>query len=104
MIGFQVESGPCTIDAFGCTMSPGYPDTYGNKQTCVISATEGKLVVEDFRTEYGHDTLTINGNTYSGDSQALLEREEGGKPVLGNITWSTDETAVKYGWKLCLAH
>jgi len=85
-------------------MSPGYPEIYGDKQACVVSATEGKLVVEDFSTEYYHDTLTINGKTYSGDAQDTLETEQGGKAVEGKIMWSSDETVGKYGWKLCLSH
>lgn len=86
-------------------MSPGYPKKlYKSKQSCEIKASCGKLLVESFSTEFGHDILKINGNEYSGNAEVadIIQNAEGGRRIDGEVTWSSDESVTKKGWKLCL--
>lgn len=83
-------------------MSPNYPRIYGPNAACSMTASAaGKLVIEDFKTEPEFDTLTLNGQVYSGGPE-LLWAEQSGKSVVGVVTWTSDESVGKNGWKLCL--
>jgi len=83
-------------------MSPNFPSPYGQNQHCQISATQGYLVIKAFKTEE-FDRLTVNGKPYSGELEFSEELATlNGVPVTGVITWDSDETLGKEGWKLCL--
>ena len=48
---FEVESGDCTVWG-ACFYSPGFPNDYGNDQSCAISVLAGGvLMVESFELE-----------------------------------------------------
>jgi len=100
--GFIVARGPCFVDADGtCVSSPDFPHAYGDNQECEIMAVGGvyKLDVKVFKTEQ-FDTLKVNNHEFSGeldDVQALQ-----GMVLQSNITWQSDESVGKEGWRLCL--
>ena len=72
---------------------------YGNGQTCTIHLTGSlDLSIEPFDTEASYDTLTIDGQVYSGDI---------GPPSAiysGDIVWRSDSSLVRAGWKICKSH
>jgi hypothetical protein len=72
---------------------------YGNSQSCVISVlgNVGAITVEAFSTESGYDKLTVNGMAYSGSAGP-----QGVTPTPSvNITWLSDGSVTKAGWKIC---
>jgi len=86
------------MDDNGCAMSPNYPSLYGNDESCTIRvdiAAIGPLNVESFQTEHHYDKLKLNGRSYSGS--------QGPNNVVpsGDITWSSDYSVKRSGWKIC---
>jgi len=97
-VAWAVASGPCTKDSSDCILSPNYPKTYGNNEKCVIGVNVDKIshvTADTFSTEWGYDTLRINGITYSGTMGPVSV-----KP-LGPIVWSSDFESAQSGWRLC---
>jgi hypothetical protein len=101
---FEVTSGACTVpvDQPTCIQSPNYPANYGSFGYCEITIPggqnfwEGKtLKALDFLTEACCDTLTVNGQGYSG-----LSFPSGLSPM-STIHWTADETVHSTGWKIC---
>jgi len=95
---FEVMSGPCSVNKLGCALSPGYPNGYGNGQSCSIKVntdTVGRLVVDGFGTENGFDVLTVNGIRYSGS------RGPEGVIPYEDMTWHADPALGGQGWKIC---
>mmetsp|Transcript_58854 Transcript_58854/g.192006 ORF Transcript_58854/g.192006 Transcript_58854/m.192006 type:complete len:608 (-) Transcript_58854:487-2310(-) len=86
---------PCVTLDDGCVTSPNYPEPYGNSQHCDIPYTIGKINVVDFSSERGYDSLTLNGQTYSG-----THGPQGVVPTT-NIVWSSDSSVTAHGWKIC---
>jgi len=99
---FTVRSGDhCTVgtvDAKSCVTSPNYPAEYENKQGCVISMSGAPVAieVEDFTTEARFDKLKVNGISYHGSSGP------GGVVPATDITWTSDSSQVKKGWRICV--
>jgi len=98
--GFTVNSGTCKVTSGGnCVTSPNYPSSYGNRQTCDITAPEVPLDVKDFWTENNYDYITINGQRFQGRRRS--SRPSGVKPT-EDITWRSDGSVTRRGWKLCV--
>jgi hypothetical protein len=96
---FNPVSGQCSVDS-NCLVSPSYPSSYGNRQSCQVNVDSalwaGKgISVEDFNTENRYDKLTVNGEQYSGTVGPNLVTPT------AQITWSADYSVVRKGWKLC---
>jgi len=93
-----VVQGDCGVHGF-CTWSPNYPLQYGYLHICTVAVNDAAatpLTVQHFNTEYYYDKLTINGRDYHG--------RQGPHNVTpqGSIVWSTDESVVQSGWKICM--
>jgi len=94
--GTWVVSGSgCTIDG-DCIQSNNHPQDYGNSAQCSIQLYGNiQVSVDAFNTESRYDLLTVGGTRYSGSN---------GPPsgsYSGSITWSSDRSITKSGWKLC---
>jgi hypothetical protein len=95
---FEVTQGDCTSDG-SCFTSPGWPNRYGNMQTCRITVNyDLYLKVESFQTEPFYDFLTVNYDRYSGSGVGLNESlVELGSTIL----WSSDTSYTEEGFKIC---
>lgn len=95
--GWTLVSGQCTIDNAGCASSPNYPNYYQNNQACQINtgSERGAINVISFNTERWFDHLNINGRDYNGYSGPQ------GVVAAGTITWSSDYSVTRTGWKIC---
>jgi len=87
----------CT-ESGSCIQSKNHPGNYGNGQACTIELTGAvDIRVDAFNTESRYDFLTLGGTSYSGGS---------GPPsgeYTGIISWASDGSVTKSGWKLCKA-
>ena len=66
---FSIAGGSgCTLTDTGrCATSKNYPSSYGNSESCTLTAPVGSILsVEGFDTEGGYDELEVNGEAYSG--------------------------------------
>jgi hypothetical protein len=66
---------------------------------CIISVDSEKatpIKVDSFLTESKYDKLEVNGKFYHGTATGL----EGVLPV-GHMTWTSDGSVEKSGWRLC---
>jgi len=95
---WSMASGACSVVG-NCVASPNFPSNYGNSQQCNFNALRsGTILVESFNTETGYDKVTVKGVSYSGAA--------GPQGVAVNttdvITWASDSSITKPGWKLCL--
>merc|ERR1711865_512111 len=93
-----ISKGTCTMDENGCASSPNHPGLYGNSESCTIGVDVGAIgpiAVLSFKTEESYDGLQVNGIFYSGN--------KGPNNVVpsGDITWSSDSTVKRKGWKIC---
>eukprot|EP00729_Bicosta_minor_P014688 gene14687-33297_t len=103
---FAIAAGSgCTLSNSNmCASSKNYPNNYGNRESCTLTATKGSTInVVGFHTESGYDVLTVNGSSYTGSSVPRLH----GLVLSSNtnfsvITWESDGTVTKSGWKICL--
>jgi len=90
-----VTGSGCTIDG-DCIQSNNHPQDYGNSAQCSIQLYGNiQVSVDAFNTESRYDLLTVGGTRYSGSN---------GPPsgsYSGSITWSSDRSITKSGWKLC---
>lgn len=96
---WAVFSGDCTISDDGrCATSPNFPSEYPNMAPCVIKvgANLGGINAHEFNTEANYDKLYINGNIYHG-----TDGPPDGIVPTTDITWSSDQSVTKTGWKLC---
>jgi len=86
----------CEMDG-NCIQSSNHPSNYGNSEECTIQITGGSisLSVDAFNTEAGFDKLTIGGRSYAGTSGPASGS------YTGTITWSSDSSVSKSGWRLC---
>merc|ERR1719384_1571281 len=93
---FEVTTGTGCTTTGNCIQSKNHPSNYGNNEGCTISAWDVALTVDAFNTERGYDFLTIGGMQYAGTSGP-----DSGATYSGVITWATDSSVTKSGWKLC---
>jgi len=96
---WKVTVGQCQVDDSGCVSSPNYPGKYGKRDKCVISVDSAKatpIKVDSFLTEAKYDKLKVNDKFYHDTGAGL----EGVLPV-GQMTWASDGTVEKSGWRLC---
>jgi len=86
----------CEMDG-NCIQSSNHPSNYGNSEECTIQITGGSisLSVDGFNTEATWDKLTIGGRPYSGTSGPASGS------YTGTITWSSDSSVTRSGWRLC---
>jgi len=79
-----------------CAQSNNHPANYGNNDQCQIELYgDVSIQVESFETERSYDRLTVGGSTYSGTSGPS------NGVYTGTISWSSDYSVTKGGWKLC---
>lgn len=98
---FIIVSGPCLIED-RCFLSPNFPASYGNSQSCIIAAT-GKfpLVLSAFGTEMSFscelDFLVVGSMKYCGNTGP------NGVTVTPNIpiAWVSDSSTISNGFKIC---
>merc|ERR1719384_1694293 len=92
-----VTGSGCAIDG-DCVQSNNHPSNYGNSEACSIELYgEIALSTDAFNTESRYDWLTAGGTRYSGTSGPRSGS------YTGSITWSSDYSVTKSGWKLCRA-
>merc|ERR1719245_67271 len=92
-----VEGSGCEMSG-NCIQSNNHPGNYGNGEQCTIQLTDVSFTVEAFDTESGYDWLTVGGSRYSGTSGPASS-----SGYTGTITWESDYSVTKSGWKLCKA-
>merc|ERR1712232_241723 len=98
-----VLSGDCSFDVGGeCIRSPNFPENYGNNEACEIGVnpsrwTSSSLVANSFDTEARWDTLTVNGQRYSGSTVTF-----NGVVPTRSILWTSDGSVVRSGWSICM--
>jgi len=89
-------TGDCLVND-GCATSSNFPENYYRNEACTIAVNDLWVHVEEFDTETYFDFLTIGGTSYHGEQFSGPDAIH----VDGNITWSSDESVVRKGWKLC---
>jgi len=96
--GTWVVSGSgCAIDG-DCIQSNNHPSNYGNNEKCSVQLYgDISLSFDSFETEASYDKLTVGGRSYSGGSGPS------NGPYTGSISWSSDGSVTKSGWKFCRA-
>ena len=96
---FTLVSGPCTIDAEGCALSPKFPGQYDHNQECSLRTNfAGWAKTTHFETEWAFDFLYVSYWAYSGDYGV----QNFYLPAQTPISFTTDESIVKSGWRICL--
>jgi len=92
-----VEGSGCEMSG-DCISSNNHPSNYGNGEECSIRLYgDIPISVQAFNTESGYDFLTAGGTRYSGTSGPASGS------YTGVITWESDYSVTKSGWKLCKA-
>jgi subtilisin family serine protease len=96
--GTWVISGSgCEMDG-NCIQSLNHPSNYGNNQQCSVELYGSiGLSVSAFDTERSYDVLSVGGRYYSGTSGPS------NGAYSGTLTWSSDGSVTRSGWKLCRA-
>jgi hypothetical protein len=108
---FHATTPSCATTTDGkCFTSPGWPSNYGNSESCtIVVSADVSLVVQSFATESDYDVLTVNGRRrrrYSGSGTCgwFCPRLDGLMVHAGDvITWSSDESTIDAGFKICSA-
>jgi len=103
--GWQVTSGPCSIDEDGCASSPGFCDTdnYPTSQMCLINVgtTNASIKVDTFVTEQCFDMIAVRvgglWQNFSGATSPAGIRPDPGT----DIFWTSDLNVTARGWRLC---
>jgi len=91
---WELSGSGCEMDG-NCIQSRNHPSSYGNNEACTITVFNVPLATEAFDTESRYDYLRADGVGYSGSS---------GPPngvYDGTITWSSDYSVTRSGWRLC---
>ena len=95
------STGPCK--AYGnCACSSNYDASctsysskYKNNEECTVTFSSSAVLASwAFSTESGYDSVTVNGVQYSGSTSP-----DG--VVASSMTWSSDGSVVRDGWKIC---
>merc|ERR1719297_498370 len=93
---WTISGSGCQQNGASCVSSVNHPSNYGNNQACTVTLDgDVSISVAEFNTESGYDFLTIGGTQYAGTS---------GPPsgvYSGVISWSSDYSVTRSGWKLC---
>merc|ERR1712194_431713 len=55
-----------------------------------------RMYTQFFTTESGYDFLYVDGQPYSGSVGPPR-----GRPVMSSVTWTSDHSVPKRGWKVC---
>jgi len=96
---FSVLGSGCTVSG-ACVNSQNYPSHYGNQQSCTITMTQNvRLSVQSpFEIERSYDYFRVNGAAKwtAGEIPSTLGSGS-------TITWSTDTSVTKDGWKICFS-
>jgi len=93
---WTIDGSGCVEDGASCISSLNHPSNYGNNQVCnIILAGDVTIQVAAFNTESRYDYLSMGGRSYSGTSGPSSGTYS------GVITWSSDYSVSKSGWKLC---
>ena len=96
---FTLVSGPCTIDAEGCALSPNWPRRYDDNQNCSLETNlAGWGRTTHFETELYFDYLYVSYWAFSGDVGVL----DYYLPAQSPISFTSDGHRKKSGWRLCL--
>jgi len=96
--GSWVVTGSGCAAAGNCIQSNNHPSNYGNNEECSIQLYgDIDISVDAFNTESRYDLLTMGGSTYSGSTGPSSGS------YTGTITWSSDYSVTRSGWKLCRA-
>jgi subtilisin family serine protease len=94
--GNWVVTGSGCAEDGACVSSLNHPANYGNNQVCQVTLYgDVSISVDAFNTESRYDYLTIGGTRYSGTSGPSSG------VYSGVITWSSDYSVTRSGWKLC---
>jgi len=92
---WELSGSGCTMSG-ACVSSSNYPSNYGNNQACTVQLWgDIPLSTEAFDTESGYDYLTVGGTQYSGSSGPSSGS------YTGAMTWSSDYSVVRSGWRIC---
>jgi len=92
---WELSGSGCVMDG-SCVQSLNYPSNYGNDEQCTVSLYGSiPLRFESFSTERGYDTLNVGGSSYSGTSGPSSGS------YTGTISWASDYTVTRSGWKFC---
>jgi len=92
---WTISGSGCVMDG-NCITSSNYPSAYGNSESCTINLSGSVSVTTSaFNTESGYDYLTAGGTQYAGTSGPATNW------YTGTISWATDSSVTKSGWKLC---
>jgi len=96
---FSVSGSGCTVSG-SCVSSKNYPSHYGNQQSCTVTMTQNvRLAVQSpFEIERSYDWLRINNAAKwtAGEIPSTLTSGS-------TISWSTDYSVTKDGWKICFS-
>merc|ERR1719189_1422395 len=93
---WTIDGSGCVADGASCISSLNHPGNYGNNQVCnIVLAGSVSITVSAFDTESGYDYLRMGGNSYSGTCAPPSGTYS------GVITWSSDYSVTRSGWKLC---
>jgi len=85
----------CAMDG-NCISSMNYPSNYGNNEECRVELYgDIPISIEAFSTESRYDYLRIGGSSYSGTSGPSSGS------YTGTISWSSDYSVTRSGWRLC---
>jgi len=86
----------CEVDG-DCVQSNNYPSDYGNREKCTIQLFGEVAVFADgeFNTENRYDVLTMGNQRYSGTWGPPS------KSYTGSISWESDYSVTRSGWRLC---
>jgi len=96
--GSWVVSGTGCEMSGNCVSSNNHPSNYGNGEECEITLYGSVAIsVDAFNTESRYDFLTMGGQSYSGTSGPASGS------YTGVISWASDYSVTKSGWKLCKA-
>merc|ERR1719499_888912 len=92
-----IEGSGCEMSG-NCISSNNHPSNYGNSQECTINLYGSiDISVDAFNTESRYDWLTVGGSRYSGTTGPSSGT------YTGTISWETDSSVTRAGWKLCKA-
>jgi len=94
---FEVEGNGCDVDN-NCVSSKNYPQPHGNHESCTVTVLQDANLVTDsyFDVEEGWDFLNVEGINVESADQVPFTVYEG-----NTITWETDSSVSKVGWKIC---
>lgn len=92
---WQVVGSGCSVDGL-CIQSRNHPSFYGNNEACTIQINGAvDMTVPAFNTESYYDVLTVGGARFSGRTGPAAGRYS------GEITWSSDFSYTRTGWRIC---